>query len=84
MWRERRNTGPEEIIERELLFGEAFAEQDAPEAEVETTDAFDAVEEETTKAAEATEAEAAEPVAEADAAVPEAAEAGAEAPAEEA
>ncbi len=28
--RERRNTGPEEIIERELLYGEAFAEEETP------------------------------------------------------
>src|ERR1700747_100899 len=31
--RERRNTGPEEIIQRELLYGSAFAEPEAPEAE---------------------------------------------------
>src|ERR1700749_3979197 len=31
--RERRNTGPEEIIQRELLYGAAFAEPEAPEAE---------------------------------------------------
>jgi large subunit ribosomal protein L19 len=30
--RERRNTGPEEIIQRELLYGPAFAEPEAPEA----------------------------------------------------
>ena len=30
--RERRNTGPEEIIQRELLYGAAFAEPEAPEA----------------------------------------------------
>ncbi len=29
--RERRNTGPEEIIQRELLYGSAFAEPEAPE-----------------------------------------------------
>jgi large subunit ribosomal protein L19 len=29
--RERRNTGPEEIIQRELLYGAAFAEPEAPE-----------------------------------------------------
>ena len=35
--RERRNTGPEEIIQRELLYGAAFAEPEAPEvAEPET------------------------------------------------
>jgi large subunit ribosomal protein L19 len=30
--RERRNTGPEEIIQRELLYGAATAEPEAPEA----------------------------------------------------
>jgi large subunit ribosomal protein L19 len=30
--RERRNTGPEEIIERELLYGEAFADEAVPDA----------------------------------------------------
>ena len=30
--RERRNTGPEEIIQRELLYGAAFAEPEAPES----------------------------------------------------
>ncbi|MGH2836344.1 MAG: 50S ribosomal protein L19 [Solirubrobacteraceae bacterium] len=29
--RERRNTGPEELIQRELLYGAAFAEPEAPE-----------------------------------------------------
>jgi large subunit ribosomal protein L19 len=33
--RERRNTGPEVVIERELLYGEAFEETEAPEAAVE-------------------------------------------------
>ena len=38
--RERRNTGPEAVIERELLHGEAFSEeQAATEAPVEVTDA---------------------------------------------
>src|SRR5579875_647284 len=32
--RERRNTGPEEIIQRELLYGAAFAEPEEPEAAV--------------------------------------------------
>ena len=41
--RERRNTGPEAVIQRELLYGEAFAEPEAPvtEAEVETTEPTD-------------------------------------------
>ena len=30
--RERRNTGPEEVIERELLYGSAFAEPEAAES----------------------------------------------------
>jgi large subunit ribosomal protein L19 len=66
--RERRNTGPEEIIQRELLYGEAFAEPDeaaaspAPEAEATPPDA-----EATPPDAEATapEAEATPPEAEA-------------------
>ncbi len=33
--RERRNTGPEEVIERELLYGEAFASPEAPAAGLE-------------------------------------------------
>src|ERR1700754_1228097 len=37
---ERRNTGPEQVVERELLYGEAFAEE-----QVETTPAEAAVEE---------------------------------------
>jgi large subunit ribosomal protein L19 len=43
--RERRNTGPEEIIQRELLYGAAFAEPETPEpveteaAELEPTEA---------------------------------------------
>jgi large subunit ribosomal protein L19 len=70
--RERRNMGPEEVIERELLYGKAFAEAEpteaapteaAPEAEVEAVEAT---------------AEAAEPEVEA------APDAGAEAPADEA
>ena len=70
--RERRNTGPEELIERELLHGEAFA--DEPEAAVEAPE----VEAEAPEA-EAPEAEA--PAAEAaDAADEPAAEAAAEAP----
>jgi large subunit ribosomal protein L19 len=53
--RERRNTGPEEIIQRELLYGAAFAEPEAPEAE--TVEAP----EETVEAPEAGTVEAAEP-----------------------
>ncbi len=52
--RERRNTGPEEIIQRELLYGAAFAEPEAPEAEsVEApeTDAPEAAELETAETA---------------------------------
>jgi len=33
---EKRNTGPEVLVERELLYGEAFAEVPEPEAAVET------------------------------------------------
>jgi large subunit ribosomal protein L19 len=66
--RERRNTGPEEIIQRELLYGAAFAEPEAPEAvEVEAVEAEveapEAAEVETPETAEAqapTEAEAPE------------------------
>jgi large subunit ribosomal protein L19 len=61
--RERRNTGPEQVIQRELLYGEAFADE-APEAEV-------AVEE--TAVVEVPEAEA--PAAEVEAPEAEAAEA---------
>jgi large subunit ribosomal protein L19 len=43
---ERRNTGPEEVIERELLYGEAFAEPEAPAAEVEAEPADPAQESE--------------------------------------
>ena len=78
--RERRNTGPEEIIQRELLYGSAFSESEAPEDEL-----VEAPEAETEAAAEneapqaeveapeATEVEAPE------AGAPEAAEAAAEA-----
>ena len=72
--RERRNTGPEEIIQRELLYGPAFAEPEAPEAlEAEAPEAVEAE----VEAPEA--AEVATPEAEAPA---EAASAEAEAPAE--
>jgi large subunit ribosomal protein L19 len=77
--RERRNTGPEEVIQRELLYGEAFAEDvaeteapvEAPEAEVTEAESSEAAEQapevETTAAVEddANEAGVAEePVAE--------------------
>ena len=79
--RERRNTGPEEIIQRELLYGSAFAEPEAPEAEaVEAPEAAD-VEAPDAAATEApaAEAPAAEAAAEAAEAAAEAAEAAAEA-----
>jgi large subunit ribosomal protein L19 len=93
--RERRNTGPEEVIQRELLYGPAFEEIEAtPEAEaaeVETTevDAPGAAAVETPEvvetevaAPEAAEAEAAPAASEPEAA--EASEADASAPADEA
>jgi large subunit ribosomal protein L19 len=87
--RERRNTGPEEIIQRELLYGSAFAEPEAPEvaAEVEAPEATAEVEApEAAAEVEAPEAaaEAPETAAEATQEAPEAAaeteEAAAEAP----
>ena len=39
--KERRNTGPEIAVERELLYGEAFADAPEPEAEVVETDAVE-------------------------------------------
>jgi large subunit ribosomal protein L19 len=95
--RERRNTGPEVLVERELLYGEAFAEEaavetapDAVETEAVETEAVEAPAAEVADAPEA-EAEVAAPGAEAsapeaDASAPEA-EAGdsaADAPADEA
>ena len=73
--RERRNMGPEEVVERELLYGEAFADEapvveEAPETEAAEAEA---------PAAEVVEAEAEAPAAEA-----EAPEAPAEAQADEA
>ena len=64
--RERRNTGPEEVVERELLYGEAFAEEpEAAEPEVAEVEAA-ATEAATTEPAEAPAAAAApEPAAEA-------------------
>jgi large subunit ribosomal protein L19 len=64
---ERRNTGPEVVIERELLYGEAFAEAETPEAAVEV-ESVEAAEPEAPEA-EAPQAEAPE----ADATAPEAA-----------
>jgi large subunit ribosomal protein L19 len=83
--RERRNTGPEEIIQRELLYGPAFAEPEAPEAqEAEAPEAVEAAVQAPGAAEVATtEAEAPAEAAEAEAEAPaEAAEAEAEAPAE--
>jgi large subunit ribosomal protein L19 len=66
--RERRNTGPEEIIQRELLYGAAFAEPEAPEAvEVEAVEA----EVEAPEAAEVETPETAEAQAPAEAEAPE-------------
>jgi large subunit ribosomal protein L19 len=92
--RERRNTGPEQVIERELLYGEAFAEEtpvvepeavEAAEVELPEAEAVEAQDAEAPEAvaaeAAAPEAEAAEPAAEA---AEPAAEAEAEAPADEA
>jgi large subunit ribosomal protein L19 len=91
--RERRNTGPEEIIQRELLYGAAFAEPEAVEAEVEAPETAEveaprAAEAEATAEAPAdTEAPTeTEPTAEAAKSEPEAAEASdadASAPADE-
>jgi len=90
--RERRNTGPEVQVERELLYGEAFAEEtpmeSAPEAVETEAVETEAVEVPAAEVTEAPEAEAAveAPEAEAEAAAPEA-EAGdsaAAAPADEA
>jgi len=81
--RERRNAGPEEVIQRELLYGQAFAEPEAPESEV--AEVAEAPEPEVAEAAKAPEPEP-------EAAAPsepqpdtvEASEAGAEAPVDEA
>jgi large subunit ribosomal protein L19 len=90
--RERRNTGPEVQVERELLYGEAFAEEtpveSAPEA-VETeaveTEAVEAPAAEVTEAPEAQAAvETPEAEAEAAAAEAEAGDSAAAAPADEA
>jgi large subunit ribosomal protein L19 len=84
--RERRNTGPEELIERELLHGEAFADETAAAAEAPAVEApeleTDAPEVEAD--APAAEAEAPEAEAEAPTAEAEAPEAEAEAPTAEA
>jgi large subunit ribosomal protein L19 len=85
--RERRNTGPEEIIQRELLYGSAFAEPEVPEdeliqgpeaeteavAEVEASADVEAPEAAAPEAAEAAAEEATETAAEATQEAPEAA-----------
>ncbi len=90
--RERRNTGPEVQVERELLYGEAFAQETPVESAPEAVDTeaveTEAVEAPVAEVTEAPEAEAAveAPEAEAEAPAPEA-EAGdsaAAAPADEA
>jgi large subunit ribosomal protein L19 len=75
--RERRNTGPEEIIQRELLFGAAFAEPEAVEAEVveAQVEAPEATEVEAPEAVAAETPTEAEPTAEAAESEPEAADA---------
>jgi large subunit ribosomal protein L19 len=60
--RERRNTGPEEIIQRELLYGPAFAEPEAPEAlEAEAPEAAEVAITDAEAPAEAASAEAEAP-----------------------
>ncbi len=78
--RERRNTGPEEVIQRELLYGSAFAEPEPADAEV--VEAAEGAEPEApeTSAVEAPQAEAAQAPAPAEAEA--ATEAEAPAPAE--
>ena len=79
--RERRNTGPEEIIQRELLYGAAFAEPEAPEVvepEVVEPEAPEA-DATPTEAPEAAAPEVAEAAAEAAEAAADAAEAAADA-----
>ena len=49
--RERRNAGPEEVIQRELLYGQAFADAEAPESEV--VEVAEAPEPEVSEAADA-------------------------------
>ena len=67
--RERRNAGPEEVIQRELLYGRAFADPEAPESEVvevaeapepEVVEVAEAPEPEVVEVAEAPESEAVE------------------------
>jgi len=74
--RERRSTGPEVQVERELLYGEAFAEEAPVEAAVVESDPVeaDAVDVPAAEVAQAPEAEAAvqAPEAEVDAPAPEA------------
>jgi large subunit ribosomal protein L19 len=72
--RERRNTGPEQVVERELLYGPAFAEAEASEAavEVETAGAVEVEAPQTTEIEAPVAAEAAEVAAEPTGAEPEA------------
>jgi len=87
--RERRNVGPEEVIQRELLYGQAFAEPEPEVTEPEVTEP-EAAEAPEPEAAEAAEAPAPEP--ELEAAAPsepqpdavEASDVGAAAPVDEA
>ena len=58
--RERRNAGPEEAIQRELLYGQAFAEPEATEPEV--AELAEAPESEVAELAEAPASEVAEAV----------------------
>lgn len=63
--RERRNTGPEQVVERELLYGEAFADDQVEETAVAEDTTVEGTEPEA--AAEADATAAAEAPAEADA-----------------
>jgi large subunit ribosomal protein L19 len=86
--RERRNTGPEQAVERELLYtGDPFAETAAPEVAeteaVETVEPVEATEAPETAEAAAEETPATEAVAEAEAPADAEASADAEAPADE-
>jgi large subunit ribosomal protein L19 len=80
--RERRNTGPEEIIQRELLYGAAFAEPEAVEAEVEAPETAEAEAPETAEAEASVAAEAEAPATD-EPEVAEASDADAPAPADE-
>jgi large subunit ribosomal protein L19 len=78
--RERRNTGPEQVVERELLYGEAFADDQVEETAV----AEDAVVEAPVEGAESEAAAEADAPAEAEAPAEADAPAEAAAPADEA